>query len=717
MKRLLYISAQAVFVCQLLILFLLFFEDKVQVPVLLQPLGRMHPLILHFPIGLFVLLGVLELFKKEFEANSFDKLRRFLLHFTALTTSLSALMGFFLSREGGYGDDLMFWHKWTGAGLSFLAYGLLYVEKWSENKGLFFQVSLGISLVLLVFAGHFGASLTHGEDFVLEPLREDKEVRFDENAPIYQSAIFPVLESKCFSCHNEDKSKGELIMTSNDQLLKGGEHGPIWQAGSADSSLMYQRLLLPMTEKKHMPPKGKPQLEAMDIALIAAWLNEGADMEKPLASFDTESEFYALAQKKLDRIYRSTTAPNYTFDFASKEIIEELNTPFFTLVSNTYNSPALHANFYVQQAYDPQKLTELSKVKEQLVYLNLMNMPIGDTEIEQLSQFANLEKLILNGTQITGKTLDKLQTLTKLRSLALSSTELDAETAESVLRSFENVEELFIWNTKINSEEVESLISKFPAVKIYQGYVPDDNEKLKLGNPRLVNENFILASDETVKFKHNLPGSSIRYTLDGSAPDSSSTLYEKPFSINSFTVIKAREFLENWETSDVSSFTFFQKGTVPTKAELTHEPNVKYKGRGSVSLFDGTKGDAGAFTGDSWLGYKDKPFESWIFYENPPAISHLTLSYALNRVSYIMEPVSVEIWGGNDKKSMKLIKKERLPQAKDYGTNRVAGIDLQFNPTTFSHYKVVAEPLRKLPSWHRGKGDKAWVFIDELFLY
>ena len=101
MKRLINISSQVVFVCQLLILFFLFFEDKVQVPVWLQPMGRMHPLVLHFPIGLFVLLGVLEVFKKEFPTEAFGKLRTFLLHFTALTTSLSALMGFFLSREGG----------------------------------------------------------------------------------------------------------------------------------------------------------------------------------------------------------------------------------------------------------------------------------------------------------------------------------------------------------------------------------------------------------------------------------------------------------------------------------------------------------------------------------------------------------------------------------------------------------------------------------------
>jgi len=29
---------------------------------------------------------------------------------------------------------------------------------------------------------------------------------------------------------------------------------------------------------------------------------------------------------------------------------------------------------------------------------------------------------------------------------------------------------------------------------------------------------------------------------------------------------------------------------------------------------------------------------------------------------------------------------------------------------------VILKPLPKLPAWHKGKGDKGWIFADEIFL-
>ncbi|MDW3650946.1 MAG: c-type cytochrome domain-containing protein [Bacteroidia bacterium] len=711
-----YIIRQVAFVCQILILFLLFFEEKVEVPLLLQPLGRLHPLLLHLPIGFLVLLGFLEVIKKEFSDEAFCKLRSILLHVIVLTTSVSALMGFFLSREGGYGADMMDLHKWTGVGLSFLAYGLLYVDQLVPKQKWIYPAGLISSLVLLIFAGHFGASLTHGEDFVWAPLQEEEVQTYDPEAPAYQTAIYPILEAKCVTCHKEEKSKGDLIMTSVEAILKGGEEGPIWEAGDTENSLIVQRMLLPVEEKKHMPPRGKSQLEPMDIALISAWISEGADMEKPLKAFEEQSEFAALAEKKIDRLYASQEKA-YSFEFASDRVVEEINTPFLTLGKSSYDSPALFASFYVAQEYDPLKLEELSKVKEQLVSLNLMNMPVGDEVIPTISQFANLEKLNLNGTNVSGAKLSELAKLPKLKSLALSSTAVDVSSLQSVLPQFQKLEEVFLWNTSFKTEDFQGLQESYPAIAFYQGFLPDNTERLKLSMPSLLNKKSVLASTDKVRFKNSFPGSQMRYTIDGSDPDSSSTLYEGPFGIEGVTEVRVREFMENWESSDVASFTFFPRGKIADASFLTFEPNPKYKGNGAQNLQDGEKGEAGNFTAKEWLGYQDSPFGAVFKFDQPTELSRLSLSYALNSNVYIMAPTSVEIWGGKDENSLQLLKKHNLPRAKDYEPNRVAGIDLAFDPVSYTTYKVVAKPLNPMPSWHRGAGDKGWVFVDEVFLY
>jgi len=99
-----------------------------------------------------------------------------------------------------------------------------------------FNIALIVNVLLVTIAGHLGASITHGEDYILKPIRKEKPVALTAEMPIFAAAIQPVLEAKCYNCHNESKAKGKLIMTSLEQLREGGKHGPIWIAGNPDSS-------------------------------------------------------------------------------------------------------------------------------------------------------------------------------------------------------------------------------------------------------------------------------------------------------------------------------------------------------------------------------------------------------------------------------------------------------------------------------------------------
>jgi hypothetical protein len=44
------------------------------------------------------------------------------------------------------------------------------------------------------------------------------------------------------------------------------------------------------------------------------------------------------------------------------------------------------------------------------------------------------------------------------------------------------------------------------------------------------------------------------------------------------------------------------------------------------------------------------------------------------------------------------------------------GFECKFNPATVKYIKIIATPVGKLPAWHPGKGDKAWIFIDEILV-
>lgn len=84
--------------------------------------------------------------------------------------------------------------------------------------------------------------------------------------------VKPVLENKCFSCHNPDKKRGDLDLTSFQGVMAGGGGGALVASGDPDSS----KLITTTTKKAEpfMPPEGSPLTEK-EVAILQAWINGG----------------------------------------------------------------------------------------------------------------------------------------------------------------------------------------------------------------------------------------------------------------------------------------------------------------------------------------------------------------------------------------------------------------------------------------------------------
>ena len=702
-----------------MLLFLLFFQNKVSLPPALQAVGRMHPLLLHLPIGLLVISFILWLGKRNIEATSFQNIFILVLQVTAFTASLTALMGFFLSREGGYDSDILLKHKTLGIITATLSYLLLLIYQSNPQKRLLFGATLTTAIITMILGSHFGSNLTHGEGFVFQPLQKedmDKAELITDSSTLYAAAIKPILRSKCFSCHNEKKAKGELVMTKEEKILAGGKNGPIWKTGDALNSHIIQKINLPEDDKKHMPPKGKPQLNQQEMDLLFTWIQLGADMKKTLREYPENDTLKILASKFI-HLPKEETEKIYPFAAAPPATIQKLNGPFCAVFPLSQNSAALQADFFVREKFDRKKLEELSKVKEQLVILNLDNMPVEDVDMKTINQFTNLEKLVLNNSLITNNGFNEIKKLKRLRSLSVSGTKVDKNIVQA-LSSLDSLKEVFIWNTNISSQEAHELQKQNNKIAYNTGYIPDEKEILTLTPPIVRNEEFVLNENEKVELKNQIPGVIIRYTTDGTDPDSTtSPTYSGPVSVNGFTMIKARSVKTGWYSSQVTAFAFFKKGIRPTRAELINEPNPKYKGEGAITLFDTKKGLAESYGDPAWLGFREKPFAAYFYFDTVKTISSISISYNKSVQSYLMPPQEIEIWACDDKSKLKLIKKIFPLQVTEAEKNvvRNEGIKIDIGPSTYKCYKIVANNLSKLPPWHPGKGDKAWIFIDEIF--
>ena len=92
-------------------------------------------------------------------------------------------------------------------------------------------------------------------------------------APTYNDDILPIFKDNCTGCHNPDKLKADLDLTTYAGALKGGSSGAALKAGSPDTSLLYRVTM--HLEEPEMPPK-KPKLVDAQLNLIKEWIAGGA---------------------------------------------------------------------------------------------------------------------------------------------------------------------------------------------------------------------------------------------------------------------------------------------------------------------------------------------------------------------------------------------------------------------------------------------------------
>lgn len=101
----------------------------------------------------------------------------------------------------------------------------------------------------------------------------------------YEQQIKPLLTKYCISCHGAEKQKSGLRLDTAAAALQGGDSGPAVAPGKAGESLLIQ-VLTGAEGVAPMPPKGKPQPTADEVALFKAWIEQGAKAPEKEVSGD-----------------------------------------------------------------------------------------------------------------------------------------------------------------------------------------------------------------------------------------------------------------------------------------------------------------------------------------------------------------------------------------------------------------------------------------------
>lgn len=254
-------------------------------------LGRLHPVVVHFPLALlyYALWRDLRRCIRRRRVPGGGVLG--CLQAAALTGVLAAALGWAAGvSEGGSSEDaaLVERHRWWGIATAALLVGAVAAGTWARRTGRagparLFRGTLWAAAGAALVAGHGGGTLVYGEGYFTSalpgrsspppPVSADGIRRTPERVDFARD-IAPILKKHCLSCHGPRKQKGKLRLDRKDLAFKGGVSGRVILPGNAKDSLLYALLVDPDPDAR-MPEKADP-LPADQIELIRRWIDEGA---------------------------------------------------------------------------------------------------------------------------------------------------------------------------------------------------------------------------------------------------------------------------------------------------------------------------------------------------------------------------------------------------------------------------------------------------------
>lgn len=698
-----------------LIIFLTIFESQLQIPQWLQVLGRMHPLLLHFPIVLLLLASLLEFFRFQSENTKtlfYQLLSSYVFVAGILFTGITVLMGLILSIEEGYEGETLDYHKWFALGTLLLASILFKLRDFKWYSVLHARIGSIILILSLVIAGHFGAVLTHGENFVLEPINQTEIVPL-EQAKVYDHVIQPIFQEKCVSCHSDQKLKGNLKLTDEKSILKGGKSGKFIVAGFPNLSLLLQRVHLPSGDKKHMPPSGKPQLTEQEMQILYLWIKDQASFTKKVTDLKPTDSLRILTAARFQPA--ESTEEEFEFDHADDKTIQKLNTFYRVVGPVSQGSAALNVSFFGKSGFNTKSIDELSPIEDQIIVLSLSKMPVKDSDLKKIAKFTSIRNLDLNFTDITGVGLKELMSLKALRTLSLSGTAITFQQLKPLL-ALKNLDELTIWNTKLSENELNQLNKLNQRVRIISGFKDDGKTLVKLSPPSLKNKSRVFIGEGLVDLTHPRQGVNIRYTLDGTDPDSiKSPLFKSGLKIKDNSIIKARAYKNGWISSEISNYGFLKTSLMPNKIKLVLDPNEYHKAAGANSLIDGQLGDYDS-NNNNWLGFKENNLEIILEFREVSKVQNIGLNTLISANGAYFPPTSIQVFGAINPGQWNLLTTTNSIMPKKDSPNEIKALYVNFKPQTVKYLKIIAKPVRKLPMWHPSKGQAGLLLVDELLI-
>ena len=472
-------------------------------PDFLIPFGPFHMVILHLPIGALTAIWFLEFLLEKNDEKHKNQATGLLHLLLLLSCGLTVVLGLSYEEFGQYGDEID-QHRFWGlifAGCivaTFLSYWI-HRKLGKRSSKLVYMLALVAATITMVMTAHQGGELVHGKGFLSKPFKDEKrrtaapapfaDKSSKENtaqarivtqatstsslnapmadvvigkdpidqisAPIAaleqtpqvldpRIALFEtsqaIFERNCYKCHGATKQKGGYRLDEQHSINLGGKSKlPAIVPGNVEQSELMYRMLLPHDDDDAMPPEEKDTVSPQDIDLVRQWIEAGA-------YWPDEAELSAAASDTVK-----------TGDADTDQLIEQISRTGVKAEYNAWGDESIRIDLgVVGPGQLNQAIQQLSGFRNKLTWLDCSELALSSDFFQQLEQCIKLQRLHLNGTDVTDKQLDALSQLADLNYLNLYNTQISDAGLES-LHASSSLRKIFLSQTQVTANGITEL--------------------------------------------------------------------------------------------------------------------------------------------------------------------------------------------------------------------------------------------------------------------
>lgn len=206
----------------------------------------------------------------------------------------------------------------------------------------------------------------------------------------------------------------------------------------------------------------------------------------------------------------------------------------------------------------------------------------------------------------------------------------------------------------------------------------------------------------------------IRYTLDGSEPNETSAIYTGPITLTTTTVVKARVFSDGTPPSFTATRKFNYDYII--KTAFSRHANTPYNVGTDTILYDGEHASVDDLS-RGWLGFSGKAPTITVTLAKTVNIDYVTLRYAHTPAVWAFAPCNVTLtfsadgttWGDTVSFALPFD-----PANQENNSDQLVELRIPADRNGVGFIRIEPATIDRIPAWHRAKGLKPWLMMDEI---